>query len=70
METDRKAKHFFVPIKEIVDNNFDLSITRYRDYVFDKIVYEKPNVILKKLIGENGLEKEIIKKLEELKQLF
>ncbi len=70
LETDRKAKHFFVPIKEIVDNNFDLSITRYRDYVFDKIVYEKPDVILKKLIGENGLEKEIIKKLEELKQLF
>ncbi len=70
VETDRKAKHFFVPIKEIVDNNFDLSITRYRDSVFEEIIYDKPNVILEKLIGENGLEKEIIKKLEELKQLF
>jgi len=70
LETDRKAKHFFVPIKEIADNNFDLSITRYRDSVFDDIVYDKPDVILEKLIGENGLEKEIIKKLEELKQLF
>lgn len=70
LETDRKTKHFFVPIKEIVDNNFDLSITRYRDSVFEEIVYDKPDVILEKLIGENGLEKEIIKKLEELKQLF
>lgn len=68
--TDRKEKHFFVPIKEIIDNKFDLSITRYRDDVFEEIVYDKPDVILDKLIGENGLEKEIIKKLEELKQLF
>lgn len=70
LETDRKEKHFFVPMKEIVDNNFDLSITRYRDSVFEEIVYDKPDLILEKLIGENGLEKEIIKKLEELKQLF
>jgi type I restriction enzyme M protein len=70
IETDRKAKHFFVPIKEIEDNKFDLSITRYRDSVFEEIIYDKPDVILEKLIGENGLEKEIVKKLEELKQLF
>lgn len=70
LANNRKAKHFFVPIKEIVDNDFDLSITRYRDSVFEEIVYEKPDAILDKLIGENGLEKEIIKRLEELKQLF
>lgn len=70
IETDRKAKHFFVPVKEIVDNKFDLSITRYRDSVFEEIIYDKPDVILEKLIGENGLEKEIVKKLEELKKFF
>lgn len=70
VDTDRKSKHFFVPIEEIVENNLDLSITRYSDSVYQETIFEKPDVILEKLIGENGLEKEIIKKLEELKQLF
>ena len=30
-KNDRKAKHFFVPVKEIEANKFDLSISRYRE---------------------------------------
>jgi type I restriction enzyme M protein len=69
-EQDRKKKFFFVPKKEIVDEGYDLSFSRYKEEVFEEIEYEKPDVILEKLIGENGLEHEIIKGLEELKKML
>ncbi|REH00993.1 class I SAM-dependent DNA methyltransferase [Flavobacterium aquicola] len=70
IEYDRKGKFFFVPIKKIIEENFDLSFSKYREDNFEEIIYEKPAIILDKLIGENGLEKEIIRGLEELKSLF
>lgn len=70
IEYDRKGKHFFVPISEITEENYSLSFSKYKEDNFEEIAYEKPDIILEKLIGENGLEKEIIKGLEELKSLF
>ena len=78
-ENDRKAKHFFVPKKEIKDEGYDLSFSRYKEEVFEEIVYEKPAIILAKLLGkfddedelvEKGLEQEISEGLNELKELF
>lgn len=78
-ENDRKAKHFFVPKKEIKAEGYDLSFSRYKEEVFEEIEYEKPEVILEKLLGkfddkgeliEKGLEQEISEKLNELKGLF
>jgi len=48
-ENDRKAKNFFVPLDEIIENNYDLSINRYKEIVYEEVEYEKPKVILKKL---------------------
>lgn len=46
---DRTAKHFFVPVKEIMDNDFDLSINRYK-VVNQKIVeYDKPLDVIKNM---------------------
>jgi len=70
IEYDRKGKFFFVPIAKIIEENYDLSFSKYREDTFEDIIYEKPAIILDKLIGENGLEKEIIIGLEELKSLF
>jgi type I restriction enzyme M protein len=70
IEYDRKGKFFFVPIAKIIEENFDLSFSKYREDNFEEIIYEEPGIILEKLIGEKGLEKEIIKGLEELKSLF
>jgi type I restriction enzyme M protein len=70
VEYDRKGKYFFVPAEKIIEENYDLSFSKYREDNFEEITYEKPAVILDKLIGEDGLEKEIIKGLEELKSLF
>jgi type I restriction enzyme M protein len=69
-DVNRKLKYFCVPKNEIVEENFDLSFNRYREEVFEEIEYEKPGVILEKLVGKGGIEEQIINGLEELKKLF
>ncbi|EOI3528494.1 N-6 DNA methylase [Cronobacter dublinensis] len=51
-ETDRTAKCFMVPRGEIADdkNNFDLSLSRYKENVFEEVDYEAPGIILGRLI--------------------
>jgi type I restriction enzyme M protein len=61
---DRKKKNFFVPIKEIKDNNYDLSISKYKEIEYEEIKYEKPEVIKKKILD---LENKIIGILKDLK---
>lgn len=51
-DTDRTAKYFMVPYIEIADekNNFDLSLSRYKEDVFEEVNYDAPGVILGRLI--------------------
>lgn len=51
-DTDRTAKCFMVPRAEIADekNNFDLSLSRYKEDVFEEVHYDAPGVILDRLI--------------------
>lgn len=78
-ENNRKNKHFFVSKKEIKAEDYDLSFSRYNIDDITDIKYEKPDVILAKLLGkynakgvliERGLEQEITEKLNSLKELF
>ncbi len=62
--TDRKKKCFFVPIKEIKDNNYDLSISKYKEIEYEEIQYEKPEVIKRKILE---LENKITQELKDLK---
>lgn len=50
--TDRATKCFMVPRSEIADekNNYDLSLSRYRQDVFEEVQYDAPGVILDRLI--------------------
>ena len=64
--TDRKLKHFFVPVNEIVENNYDLSINRYKEIVYEEVEYEKPALILSKI---KAIEDEIRNEIDELKGL-
>lgn len=66
-DTDRTAKAFFVPVKEIVENKYDLSINRYKEIQYEEVEYEPPKVIIKKL---RVLEKEIAKDLDELEGML
>jgi type I restriction enzyme M protein len=64
---NRKSKYFFVPKKEIVDEGYDLSISRYKEDDFEEIEYENPTVILDKL---ELIEKVINSEFKTLKGLL
>ena len=64
---DRKGKCFYVPFEEILENNYDLSISRYREIEYEEIEYELPEVIIEKI---EGIEKQILVNLDELKELL
>lgn len=51
-DTDRTAKYFMVPYSEIANenNNFDLSLSRYKENEFEEVSYDAPGVILGRLI--------------------
>jgi len=51
-DTDRTAKFFMVPRSEIADekNNYDLSLSRYKQDVLEEVHYDAPGVILDRLI--------------------
>lgn len=51
-DTDRTAKCFMVPRSEIADekNNYDLSLSRYKQDVFEEVRYDAPGLILDRLI--------------------
>jgi len=63
---DRKAKHFFVPIKEIIENNYDLSINRYKEIEYIQVKYDKPEVILDRIEENNNAIEADIDKLKGL----
>jgi type I restriction enzyme M protein len=66
-ENDRQAKYFFVPKAEITANDYDLSISKYKEEVYEEVVYDRPEVILMKL---DDLESEIMLGLSELKEIL
>lgn len=65
-DTNRKLKYFMVPKKEIVENKYDLNLSTYKEEVYEEVVYEKPNKILKKL---SDIEQSINNGINELTQL-
>jgi type I restriction enzyme M protein len=66
-DNDRKSKHFFVPKAEIVEEKYDLSMSKYKEDTFEEIEYEKPSVILSRL---KSMEKEITNGLSELEGML
>ena len=48
-KNDRKAKHFFVPVKEIGRTRTDLSLSRYRETEYEEAKHDPPREILKRL---------------------
>ena len=48
-ERKRTDQSFFVDKADIARNNYDLSINRYKEVVYEKIDYEKPDVILNRI---------------------
>ena len=66
-DNKRTSKSFLVPIKEIEENDFDLSINRYKEIVYETVEYEKPQDILKEI---KVINKKISKGIDELGDLI
>lgn len=60
----RKDQSFLVPVEEIRQNDYELSINKYKEIEREKIEYEKPEIIISRI---KTLEQEIVKAIEELK---
>lgn len=67
LERKRTEQSFLVPKAEIKKNNYDLSINKYKEIVYEKIEYEPPEVIWERI---NKMENEIQKEMLELKKLL
>lgn len=63
----RTEQSFMVPVEEIRDNGYDLSINKYKEIVYEKVEYEPTSVILGKI---NALESEIQQELAELQKML
>ena len=68
-ENDRKwtEQSFFVPVEDIIANEYDLSINKYKEVVYEAVQYESTEVIMGKI---EALEKEIQAEMVELKKLL
>ena len=68
-EVDRKRteKSFMVPKQEIVDNNYDLSINKYKEIEYIAVEYPPTSEIMANI---HEIELEIGKELEELEKLL
>ena len=68
-EKDRKRtdQSFLVPREEIVNNDYDLSINKYKEVEYEKVEYEPTEVIMDKI---EELQIEIEKDLAELKKML
>jgi type I restriction enzyme M protein len=63
---DRTKKAFEVPVADIRDQGYDLSISRYREQVHAATVHERPEILLQRLKQLEGDISEDISALEEL----
>lgn len=66
-ERKRTEQSFFVPKEEIVNNDYDLSINKYKEVVYEKVEYPPTKDILAEI---EKLDQEAAKELAELKKLL
>lgn len=68
-EVDRKRteQSFFVPVEEIRDNGYDLSINKYKEIEYEEVKYDSPQEIMLRI---RELEMEINAGIEELAEMI
>ena len=63
----RKDQSFFVPVDEIIANDYDLSINKYKEVEKVKVEYENPKTVFKRIAK---LQDEINAAMEEFKEKY
>ena len=68
-EVDRKRpeQSFFVPVEEIRDNGYDLSINKYKEIEYEEVKYDSPQEIMLRL---RELEMDITAGIDELAEMI
>lgn len=66
-ERKRTEKSFLVPFEEIKENDYDLSINKYKEIEYEEVEYEDPQKLIK-IIQET--EKEIRMELDEIEKMI
>lgn len=64
---ERTDKSFYVPKDEIIENDYDLSINKYKKTEYVAIEYPEPKEIIAKI---KALEDEIVKGIAELEEML
>lgn len=64
----RTEKSFLVPVSEIRENKYDLSINRYKEVVYEEKVYKKPEVIIEQIQTLDRDRHLLMKELTDLLQ--
>ena len=64
---ERTDKSFFVPKQEIIDNDYDLSINKYKKTVYEAVEYPSTTELMNDL---HELEMKITKGLAELEEML
>lgn len=64
---ERTDKSFFVPVQEIIDNDYDLSINKYKKTEYVAVEYPPTSEILDEL---DKLEEQIAQEMKELRKML
>ena len=67
VDRDKTEQSFFVDVKDLRENGYDLSINKYKEIVYEEVVYDEPLVIMSRV---KELEREISVGLEELERML
>ncbi|MED4850601.1 class I SAM-dependent DNA methyltransferase [Caldifermentibacillus hisashii] len=66
-ERKRTEQSFFVPVEELQENDYDLSINKYKEIEYEEVEYEEPLNLIRKI---RDYEKAIIEGLNNLEELL
>lgn len=66
-DLQREENYFSITKNEIVENDYDLSFSKYKNEVYEEKSYENPKLIFEKL---EAIELKIMKEINELKELI
>lgn len=63
---ERTEQSFFVPVDEIREQDYDLSINKYKEIEYEEVEFEDPEIIIKKI---KDLEQQILNGLNDIERL-
>jgi type I restriction enzyme M protein len=64
---DRNSQSFLVSKADIVANDYDLSINRYKEVIYDEVVYEKPQTLIADI---KAIDKKRFDAMQELEKML